>query len=311
MTRFFVRRLLQSIGLLIVVITAIFFLLRMTPGGPEAALTQNPRLGPDQQEQLRERFGLNDPLPVQYAKWVLSVAHLDFGRSYAYTRPAMDVVWERLWPTIQLGLMSFVIALLGIPLGLYAALHRGRAGDMVVRVFTTIGHSLPSWWLGLSAIVLLSSLVGWFPNGQGQGSPVEWLKYIILPAAVLGLATIVSFTRFTRSEVIEVLTQDYVRTARAKGLMEGMVVSRHVLRNAMLPLVTLIGLILPSVLSGAVITEVVFSWPGVGRLFYESAGSRDYPVLMAILTITTFATILGTFVTDLAYGFLDPRVRYP
>ncbi len=310
MGRFLARRLLQSIVLVFVVTSALFFLLRATPGGPEAAFAENPRIGQEELARIRDRFGLNDPVPVQYAKWLGNMARLDFGRSYTYTRPATDIVAERLWPTIQLGTLSYLIGLLGIPLGVYAALHRGRAGDMAVRVFTTVGHSLPAWWFGLMAIVILSNTIGWFPNGQGRGSLLEWLKYIILPAAVLGLASVITFSRYVRSEVLEVLNQDYVRTARAKGLAGDAVTWRHVLRNALLPVVTLLGYLLPTVLGGAVLTETIFSWPGIGRLFIESASARDYPVLMAILTIGTVATIVGTLLADIGYGLVDPRVRY-
>ncbi|MBV9595994.1 MAG: ABC transporter permease [Chloroflexi bacterium] len=307
---FIVRRLLQSILLLLVVVTAIFFLIHLTPGGPEAALANNPRTSAEDLQRLRERFGLTDPLPMQYLRWLASAAHLDFGRSYFYARPAIDVVAERLGPTIQLGLMSYLVALLGIPLGVLAALHRGRMADGVIRLFTTLGHALPTWWFGLTLIVVLNSLIGWFPNGQGSGSLWQWFIYMIFPAMVLGLAVLVTFTRFVRSEVLEVLNQDYVRTAQAKGLPTPWVTTRHVLRNALLPVVTLLGYILPFVFSGALITEYVFAWPGVGRLFYEAAVARDYPILLAILTMTTVATIIGTLIADVAYGVVDPRVRY-
>ena len=310
MQRFLVRRVLQSVLLLWAVLTCVFFLVRLTPGGPEAAMVQNPRISQEEMARVRERFGLNDPLPVQYARWLGAAVRLDFGRSYSYVVPATDVIGQRLWPTVQLGLLSYLVALLGVPLGAYAALHHGRVGDALVRLFTTFGHAVPSWWLGLSLIVLLSTSIGWFPNGQGSGSPLEWLKYIIAPSVILGLGGVVSFTRFSRSEVLEVLGQEYVRTARAKGLAEQAVVWVHVLRNALIPIITLLGYLLPSVLSGALITEVVFSWPGMGRLFFEAATSRDYPLIMAILTLLTLATILGTLLADIAYSLVDPRVRY-
>jgi peptide/nickel transport system permease protein len=310
MRRYLLRRLLQSILLLLVVITAIFFLIHLTPGGPEAALANNPRTSPEEIQRLKQSFGLTDPLPVQYARWVVNAAHLDFGRSYFYSRPAIDVVEERLGPTIQLGLMSYLVALLGVPLGVLAAARRGKITDGVVRLITTLGHALPTWWFGLTIIVVLNSLIHWFPNGQGKGGPWDWFAAIIFPALVLGLAALVTFTRFVRSEVLEVLNQDYVRTANAKGLPGPVITSRHVLRNALLPVVTLLGYVLPAVLSGALITEYVFAWPGVGRLFYEAAVSRDYPILLAILTMTTAATILGTLLADVGYGIVDPRVRY-
>jgi peptide/nickel transport system permease protein len=310
MRRFLIRRLLQSVVLLFAVVTASFFLIHLTPGGPDTALLQNPRVGPDEIARIRERFGLNQPLPVQYVRWLANVVHLDFGRSYVYSRPATDVIGERLGPTVQLGLTSYAVALLGIPMGVYAALHRGRAADVAVRVIASLGHALPGWWLGLALIVLLNSLTGWFPSGQGHGGPLEWFQAIALPAAVLGLVGLVTFSRFARSEVLEVLGQDFVRTAQAKGLRGRAVVWTHVLRNALLPILTLFGYLLPNVLSGALSIEVVFGWPGLGRLFFEAATSRDYPILLALLTVLTAATILGTLLADVAYGLVDPRVRY-
>jgi peptide/nickel transport system permease protein len=310
MTRFVVRRTTQSLLLLVVILAGVFFLVHLTPGGPEAALAANPRIGADEAQRLRERFGLDQPILVQYLHWVANAVRLDFGRSYFYSRPATDVILERLGPTVQLGLMSYVVALSGVPLGIVAALQRGRAADGVIRLLSTLGSSVPTWWLGLTCIVLLSTATGWFPNGQGTGSVSEWAKYIVLPATVLGFGGLVSFTRFVRSGVLDTVSEDYVRTARAKGLSTTSVVQQHVLRNALLPVVTLLGALLPTVISGAVITEYVFAWPGIGLLFYEAATSRDYPVLLAVLTMTTFATILGTLLADVGYGLVDPRVRY-
>jgi peptide/nickel transport system permease protein len=310
MTRFFVRRLLQSAVLLFVVLTGTFFLVHLTPGGPEAALVSNPRIGPDEIQRVRQSFGLDQPLLVQYARWLASAARLDFGRSYFYSRPTTDVIAERLGATIQLGAVSYAIALLGVPLGVLAALRRGRLADTLIRLLATVGTAVPTWWLGLTSIVLLSTLTGWFPNGMGEGGFVPWLQYISVPATVLGLVGLVTFARFVRSGVLDALGEDYVRTARAKGLTPLLVNSRHVLRNALLPVVTLLGGLLPSLLSGALITEYIFSWPGIGRLFYEAATSRDYPLVLGVLTMTTFATILGTLLADLAYGLVDPRVRY-
>jgi peptide/nickel transport system permease protein len=211
---------------------------------------------------------------------------------------------------VQLGIASYAVALIGVPLGVLAALQRGKLADGVIRLLSTVGSAVPTWWLGLTCIVLLSSATGWFPNGQGRGGPLEWAKYIILPAALLGIGGLVSFTRFVRSGVLDTFGEDYVRTARAKGLNTPNVITRHVLKNALLPVVTLLGSLLPAVISGALITEYVFAWPGVGLLFYEAATSRDYPVLLAVLTMTTFATILGTLLADVGYGLVDPRVRY-
>ena len=310
MGRFVARRLIQSALLVFAVMTASFFLVRAAPGGPEAALLENPRLSRETIDRLRERFGLNDPLPVQYVKWLRNVAQLDFGRSYAYQLPVVDVIAQRAWPTFQLGVLSYVVGLLGVPLGVYAARHHARLGDNVVRLFTVVGSSVPTWWLGLSVIVLMNSMLGWFPNGQGTPEPWDRLRHIIVPAVLLGLGGLITFTRFVRSEVLETLSQDYVRTARAKGLEEGLVSRRHVLRNAFIPVVTLLGYLLPAVLSGAIITEYIFNWPGMGKLFFEAASTRDYPLLLAMLTLGTVLTIVGTLLADIGYGIVDPRIRY-
>jgi peptide/nickel transport system permease protein len=308
--RFVARRLMQSALLLFAVMTASFFLIRIAPGGPEAALVNNPRISREAMDRVRERFGLNDPLPVQYLRWMQNVAVLDFGRSYAYQLPVVEVIAQRVWPTLQLGLASYAVGLIGIPLGVYAARHRGRLGDNLVRFFTVVGSAVPSWWLALTTIVVMNNLIGWFPNGQGDQSPGDWLRHITIPALLLGLGGVIAFSRFVRSEVLEVVTQDFVRTARAKGVNERAVDRLHVLRNALIPVVTILGSLLPAVLSGAIITEQIFNWPGMGKLFYEAALSRDYPLLLAMLMLGTFLTLLGTLMADIGYGLVDPRIRY-
>lgn len=310
MGRFIVRRLLQSVVLVFAVMTLSFVLINLTPGGPEAALIQNPRVSAETIQRMRQRFGLDDPLPVQYFKWMVAVAQGDLGRSYAYSLPVTEVIASRVWPTLQLGLMSYAFGLLGVPLGVYAASKRGALRDQAIRLLTVLGTAVPTWWLALSIIVFMSSTIGWFPNGQGSGSLGDWLKHIILPAILLGLGGLITFTRFVRSEVLEVLSSDYVRTARAKGLAEPVVQRAHVLRTALTPVITLLGSLLPAVLSGAVITETIFNWPGMGRLFIEAASARDRPLLLGMLLLGTVLTIVGTLLADIGYGLADPRVRY-
>ena len=310
MGRFVARRLIQSAVLLFVVMTASFFLIHATPGGPESALFSDPRVTPEAMNRMRERFGLNDPLPVRYGKWLMNMMVLDFGRSYSYQLPVVNVIGERIWPTAQLGLASYLVGMLGIPLGVYAATRRGSWADNTVRLFTVLGTCVPTWWLGLTIIVFLNSTIGWFPNGQGSADILDRLRHLALPAILLGLSGTVAFSRFMRSEVLEVLGQDYVRTARAKGLPWRSVNRAHVLRNALLPVVTLLGYLLPAVLSGAIITEYIFNWPGMGKLYFEAAASRDYPLLLGMLMLGTSLTIIGSLLADLGYGFVDPRIRY-
>lgn len=310
MRDFLIRRLIQSALLLWLIMTLSFILVRVTPGGPEAAMLQQEGITKDDVERMRARYGLADPLHVSYAKWVGNAIRLDFGRSYHYARPPLDVIRERLWPTVQLGGLAWLISMIGIPLGAYAAFHRARPPDIVIRIATVVGDAVPNWWMALVIIVVLSSTVGWFPQGQGRGSPGTWFMHIIVPALILGLGGVVAFARFTRSQVLEVLGQDYVRTARAKGLEEQKVATAHVLRNALTPSVTIFGGLLPALIGGAAITEGIFNWPGTGRLFLEAAFTRDYPLLLCIVTLGSLATLAGTLLADLAYGLVDPRVRY-
>ena len=310
MRTFLIRRLVQSALLLLVLMSFTFVLTRLTPGGPEAAFLEAPNVEKADIERMRERFGLNDPLPVAYVKWISNAMRGDFGRSYHYLRPPFDVIKERIWPTVQLALVAFGIGLIGILLGVVAAYNRAKPPDFIIRVFTVIGDATPNWWMALVIIVILASTVGWFPQGQGRGGPWEWFSHIIIPATILGLGSVITHTRFVRSQVLEVLSQDHVRTARAKGLRESVVARWHVLRNALIPVVTLFGSLLPFLVSGAAITESIFNWPGMGRLFLEAATTRDYPLLLAILSLGTVATMAGTLMADILYGSVDPRIRY-
>lgn len=310
MRTFLIRRLIQSAILLLVLMSFTFVLTRITPGGPEAALLEAPNVEKADIERIRERFGLNDPLPVAYVKWISNAVRGDFGRSYHYLRPPFDVIKERIWPTVQLALVAYAIGLIGILLGVIAAYNRAKPPDFIIRVFTVVGDATPNWWMALVIIVILASTVGWFPQGQGRGGPWEWFAHIIIPATILGLGGVIAYTRFVRSQVLEVLSQDHVRTARAKGLRESVVARWHVLRNALIPVVTLFGSLLPFLVSGAAITESIFNWPGMGRLFLEAATTRDYPLLLAILTLGTVATMAGTLMADILYGTVDPRIRY-
>jgi len=287
-----------------------FVLVHIAPGGPERTLMANPRITQEDMDRLRESYGLNDPIWVQYWRWLSGVITFNFGISYKQNTAVIRVIGERIWPTLQLGLFSYIIGLIGIPLGIYAAKRRGRLGDNLVQVLTVVGSAMPAWWLGLMVIIILSNTVGWFPQGQGGSSVGDWLLHLLIPSALLATTFIVVFTRFVRSETLEVLSQDYVRTAHSKGLPPSLVSQRHVLRNALIPVVTLFGSFLPTVVSGALITEIIFNWPGMGRLFFESAYARDYPVVMTILLITTAFTIIGTLLADLAYAWVDPRIHY-
>jgi peptide/nickel transport system permease protein len=291
--------------------TLSFFLIHLAPGGPETLFANLKGVGPEEIAAIRKARGLDDPLWLQYLRWLWQTLTLDFGISYSYAkRPVLEVIGAKIGPTFQLGLLSYLVALLGVPIGIYAARHRGKLGDNVVRILTVVGSAVPHWWLGLALIAVLVNTVHWFPQGQGTGSLWEWFIHISIPALLLAVSGLVAFTRFVRAETIEVLNQDYVRTAQAKGIPRQQVNRWHVLRNSLIPVVTLMGAFLPTLLSGAALTETIFNWPGMGQLFVTAANARDYSVLLAILLIGTFLTILGTFIADIAYGWVDPRIRY-
>jgi peptide/nickel transport system permease protein len=318
MQRFIIRRLIQAVVLLWAVITLSFLLINLAPGGPEAALTQNPRLTREAIANIRKSFGLDRPIYEQYITWIVRTFTLDFGKAYTQPLPAMEVIAGRIGPTAQLGFFSYLIGMLGIPIGIFAAKHRGKLGDNVVRILTVLGSCMPAWWLSLLLIIILASTIKWFPQGErpifpspGQdGGFGAWFLHLMIPAAILSTGILIAFTRFVRAETLEVLNQDYVRTANAKGLSEQKVSRWHVFRNSLIPIVTLLGYLLPSLISGAAVTEQIFNWPGMGKLFIQAATSRDMPILLALIFFTTILSILGTLLADIAYGLVDPRVRY-
>lgn len=316
MTRYVVRRLIQSVFLLLGVTILSYGIMRIAPGGPSQFIggEGNPRISPEYRKQLAESFGLNDPVPVQYAKWVWNVLRLDFGRSFVDQRPVIEKIAERIPASFQLALASFILGLLGIPLGIYAATHRGRLGDQLVRLLTVFGNSVPHWWLGLMVLILSASTIRIFPLGGqytiGNDNLLDRLWHLALPATIGALGGWISYSRFVRAELLDVLGQDFVRTAHAKGLPGQVVLIRHALRNALLPLAVMFGGILTLIISGSVLFEITFSWPGLGRLFIDAAYQRDYPLLMASTLVVSFLVILGNLLSDISYAWVDPRVQY-
>lgn len=313
LTRYVVRRALQSVGLLLLISLLAFSIMRLAPGGP-AQFMDDPRIGAEYREALRESYGLNDPLPIQYLKWLSNVVRLDFGVSFIDRRPVLDKIGERFWASFQLAASSFVLGLLGIPLGVYAALRRGRWQDQTIRVFTVFGNAVPHWWLGLMLLVLSATTFRIFPLGGvytiGDGSLSDRLWHLALPALIGALGGWIGYSRYIRSEMLDVLGQDYVRTGHAKGLEPRDVLFRHGLRNALIPLATMLGGIFTLLLSGSVLFETTFSWPGLGRMTVDAAFQRDYPVLMAMTVLSSTLAIMGNLLADVAYGWIDPRVRY-
>jgi peptide/nickel transport system permease protein len=313
MGRFLVRRLIQSVFILLGVSILSYSLMRMAPGGL-VTIYANPRINQATIQRLEEQFGLNDPIPVSYVKWLASALQGNFGVSFIDQRPVVDKIAERLPATIQLSLAALLLGLLGIPLGIFAAMHRGSWIDNLIRVFTVIGNAVPHWWLGLMILVISANTIRLFPLGgmytQGHDTLLDRLWHLALPATIAAMGGWIGYSRYMRSEVLDVLGQDYVRTARAKGLRERVVLVRHVFRNALIPIVTLMGGVLAALVSGSVLFENTFSWPGIGRMAVQAAFQRDYPVLMALNMFSALLVILGNLLADIAYGWVDPRVRY-
>jgi peptide/nickel transport system permease protein len=293
----------------------LFLIMRLAPGGPEAVLVGG-ELSPEVAAQVRARLGLDRPLVAQYAGWVMAALHGDLGRSFKTGDPVGALVADRLGPTLTLTGGALALALVvAVPLGVLAAVRRNTLWDALASTVSLFGISFPSFWLGIMLILLFSEVLGLLPpSGLSEygreGDLGARLRHAVLPVLTLGLIQMASFMRFTRSSLLEVLQQDYVRTARAKGLADGRVVWRHALRNALIPVVTVVGLSLPVLVGGAVLTETVFAWPGIGRLAVGAVFERDYPVIMGVNLMIAAVVIVANLLTDIAYCFIDPRIAY-
>jgi peptide/nickel transport system permease protein/oligopeptide transport system permease protein len=283
----------------------VFSMVRLAPGDP-AQLLAGEFADPETIELIRERFGLNDRIEVQFWRFVSGVVTLDLGESTRTKRLVTQDLAAYFPNTIELALGAIAVALLfGIPAGIIASLRPNSPLDLSVMILALIGVSMPVFWFGLLAILVLSVQLGWFPVA-GRGT----LRHLILPAFSLGLGSMAIIARMTRSSMLEVLNQDFIRTARAKGLIDRAVVLKHALRNALVPVVTVIGLQFGALLAGTVITETVFSWPGIGSLLVQSILARDYPVVQGAVLLIAVSFILVNLIVDLIYGFIDPRIRY-
>ena len=309
------RRLALAVPTLLAVSVILFGLLHVAPGGPMAVYASSAYVDPAQLQAIEHRLGLDEPLPVQYANWLEGMATGDWGVSYKYAQPVSTVVGERVLPTLELVAASLLIAIvLAVPFGVLSALSPRRVVQYTASVVAMLGISIPTFWLGMMILLFFSVDVRLIPSGGmetiGLGFNLpDRLAHLIAPAFVLATLQIAGWSRYVRSSILEVIGEDYVRTARAKGLRERVVVNRHVVRNALLPLITLVGLQGGRLLGGALVTEVVFSWPGMGRLLTESLAARDYPVLMAAFMLMSVFVILGNLVADVGYALADPRIR--
>ena len=323
MATYALRRVLQTIPILFIISILLFLMVRAAPGGPLTAARRNPNISKEQIEAMEEKLGLNDPLPVQYGRWLSGMLQGEMGDSIKFRRPVSDMIAERIPNTLTLvGASFFVTLLLAIPIGILSARKPYSTFDYAMTTVTFIGQAIPVYWLGLGLIVVFYVLLKnpftgdpLFPvggmNSRGQeGNPLDTLWHLVLPVSALSLGWIAWYSRFLRSSMMYVLHEDYIRTAKAKGLADRGVHYKHALQNAILPLVTLIALDLPSLFAGALFVETIFSWPGMGRLFWDAAKGRDYPVLLGVVMITATLIIVCNIIADLAYGWLDPRVKY-
>ena len=304
MATYIIRRALLIIPTALLVMTLVFFIFRLVPGDV-ARIVAGERATEEEVALIREQMGLNDPIHVQYARYLWGLAHGDLGRSLTYRRQVLDEIISRVPATLELALAGIgVSVIIGVSTGIISAVKRNTIYDYSSMVAAISGVCIPNFWLGLLLIMIFSVSLGWLPTG-GRGG----LKFLILPTIALSARLIAVIARLTRSAMLEVISGDYIRTARAKGLNERVILARHALRNAMIPLVTIVGLQFGSLLAGSIVVETVFAWPGMGSLLINAVNSRDYPMVQGITLVYTIAFMLVNLFTDLSYGFLDPRVR--
>jgi peptide/nickel transport system permease protein len=318
--KYVIRRLLIFVPMLFALTIIVFALMQATPGDAFSGRNLDPNVSQEVYEKQRDALGLNDPVYIQYFRWVSKLVKGDLGESYVHKgKLVSDLVAERIGNTFYLGITSLLITIIvAIPIGIYSARKPYSVLDYAGTGFSFFGLAVPSFFFGLVAIYIFSIKLGWFPSQGTVTSPdlegfslfTDRIHHLILPGLTLGLGGTAAYMRFMRSEVMDVLGADYIRTARAKGMTENNVLYKHTLRNAMIPIITLLGFEVGTLLSGAIITESVYQYPGLGNLFITSITSRDYPVIMAINLMLGFFVLLGNLLADIFYSIVDPRIRY-
>jgi peptide/nickel transport system permease protein len=345
MGQYIVRRLLQAIPMLLLVSIVLFALVNLAPGGPLSAYSRTNRMPEEKKEAIRRSFGLDKPLPVQYIVWLVGndwmaidtdgngitdsygtrkgVLRGDFGFSYKTREPVLDQIADRLPNTIYLMTITLIaVGIVAIPIGIISAVKQYSKFDLTATTLSFMGQAIPEFWLGLLLILIFYATLenpftgeplfppgGMYTIGE-EFSIWDRIHHLILPVTMGMVSWVAWYSRFLRSSMLDVINQDYIRTARAKGQIERLVLYKHGLKNALIPLVTMFALDFPYIFAGALYVELIFSWPGMGRLFFDAANARDYPILLAILTIGAAIVILSNLLADIAYGILDPRVRY-
>lgn len=318
---FILKRLALMLPLIFGITLITFGVIHLAPGGPVEVQTEmSLKSSAQARENLKKLYGLDKPLHVQYFEWLGRFARLDFGKSFVDGRKVIDKITERIPVTLAINLLSLMLILaIAIPLGVASAARQNSFFDRISTVFVFVGYSTPTFWLALLLMLLFGVYWGILPisgieniDVSGMGffeRVIDWAKHLILPVGVSAFGGVAGVSRYSRSSMLEVVRQDYIRTARAKGLREGEVIYRHALRNALLPIVTILGLSVPGLIGGGVIFETIFAIPGMGQLFYASTMSRDYPTIMGILVIGAVLTLVGNLLADISYALVDPRIR--
>lgn len=314
MTRYLLRRFGQSLVLLVLVSIVGFAVLNLAPGGPLSQFALSPGMTQADLDRIAAQMGLDRPLPVQYIEWFSRLFLGDWGHSFRDGRPVLEVIGRHLFATLLLMLSSTVISVgIGTLVGVMGATRRYSMFDYTATVLAMIALSIPTFWFGLVSIYIFALELGWLPAGNmysiGDGTFLDYVEHLILPSVVLALVNVAIWSRYMRSAMLDVIDQDFVRTARAKGVSRRRVLIHHVMRNALIPMITLAGIQLPTLLSGALVTETVFTWPGMGRLFLDSLGYQDYPVVMGLLMFTAILVLVANLLADILVAIADPRVR--
>ena len=313
MAYYLLRRLSQAMVMLVIVSIIGFSILHLAPGGPMSQFASDGSMTQADLDRMAETLGLNRPLPVQYLDWAGRMLTGDWGVSFRDRQPVLHIITSHLGATFELMASATLIAVvLGIVIGTLGAIRRYSLFDSLATIGAMIALSIPTFWFGLVIIYVFSVGLDWLPPGNrytvGDGSFLNRLHHLVGPSLVLGLVSTAIWSRYMRSSMLDVINQDYIRTARAKGVSEPRILMRHAMRNAILPMITIAGIQIPSLLSGALVTETVFTWPGMGRLFLDSISYRDYPVVMGILMFSAVLVLLGSLIADLCYSLADPRI---
>lgn len=321
MGSYIIRRLLGMIPLILGITIITFAVIHLAPGKPTDLMTQmSPKISAQARVRLEKLYGLDKPIHIQYFNWIKRLVRFDFGRSFVDDRPVAEKIRERIPITLLINVLSiFLILIVAIPIGVISAVKRGSFFDKATTVFVFLGFATPSFWLALLLMLLFGINLGWLPLSGIKSLEFEYFtlwekiwdvsRHLMLPVFVSAFGGLAGLSRYMRSNMLGVINQDYIRTARAKGLPERQVIFKHGLRNAILPVVTILGLSIPGLIGGSVIFESIFAIPGMGRLFYDSVMARDYSVIMGILVIGAALTLVGNFLADISYSYVDPRIR--